>query len=203
MPDDAPEAFDARAEYAFLTASMAGGYAFLDPELDDTNVVVLATSAIEKFLQLLMLLQFAARPSKNAFNEVFRGNGPLATFAAKISLATALGIIQGDVAHDLRVLKKIRNDFAHSPTRKFLGEIQACLSLKLTAETPRKIVPEERRRFVESAAEIVARLGLAACASMAERAIVVKHLDEIKDLAASTVDWMFAGAKGKGPLGLS
>lgn len=46
-------------------------------------------------------------------HELFEQDGPLATFARKISMATALGILGPKSQHNFRIIRHIRNAFAH------------------------------------------------------------------------------------------
>jgi DNA-binding MltR family transcriptional regulator len=46
---------------------------------------------------------------------LFEGYGPLASFSAKIDIAFALSIIDEAMYADLKVIKEIRNQFAHPP----------------------------------------------------------------------------------------
>ena len=46
---------------------------------------------------------------------LFRPEGPLGSFSARIDLAYALGLIGKKAARDLHLIRKIRNDFAHDP----------------------------------------------------------------------------------------
>jgi DNA-binding MltR family transcriptional regulator len=45
---------------------------------------------------------------------IFDGFGPLGEFAAKIELAYALNLLSDPIYGDLRIIKKIRDHFAHS-----------------------------------------------------------------------------------------
>jgi hypothetical protein len=47
-------------------------------------------------------------------NDLLSNNGPIGTFSARIKIASALAWINSDVEHDLDVVRKVRNDFAHS-----------------------------------------------------------------------------------------
>ncbi len=44
---------------------------------------------------------------------IFRGQGPLGTFGAKIDLAYALGMLGENSHRDAHLIRSIRNDFAH------------------------------------------------------------------------------------------
>jgi DNA-binding MltR family transcriptional regulator len=51
-------------------------------------------------------------------DSLFAGFAPLATLSAKISICYAFGLIDENLLHDLDVIRKIRNRFAHDPTNK-------------------------------------------------------------------------------------
>lgn len=44
---------------------------------------------------------------------LFRHNGPLSTFSARLDMAFALYLIGEKTRHDLDIIRDIRNDFAH------------------------------------------------------------------------------------------
>ena len=54
------------------------------------------------------------RRLRHAKDELLSGNGPLATFSARIRLAHALAWISDDVQYDLHVIRSVRNEFAHN-----------------------------------------------------------------------------------------
>ncbi|QBB69303.1 hypothetical protein ELE36_02325 [Pseudolysobacter antarcticus] len=78
----------------------------------DRSVVILAASFLEQTLEgyIRTKLVEAAPVSK-----LFEGYAPLSTFAAKIDIAFALGLIPVHIHDDLRTIKKLRNLFAHKP----------------------------------------------------------------------------------------
>ena len=81
---------------------------FLARDLNDTTVVLLATSFVDKFLRLVLLAGFRKDVvSKRRIADVFEGHGPLATFSAKISVSSMLGLVPVKVRHDLSILRKI------------------------------------------------------------------------------------------------
>ena len=57
-----------------------------------------------------------AIPSNNFKTRLFEGYGPLSTFTAKIDMARALEIVDGETYNTLRILKSIRNEVAHPDT---------------------------------------------------------------------------------------
>lgn len=46
--------------------------------------------------------------------KIFDGNGGLGTFSSKAQVARGFALISEDVFHDLMVLRKLRNEFAHA-----------------------------------------------------------------------------------------
>jgi hypothetical protein len=52
--------------------------------------------------------------SKNMESRLFQGYGPLSTMAAKVDIAFALGLMSARDHADMQVIRKIRNEFAHS-----------------------------------------------------------------------------------------
>jgi hypothetical protein len=51
---------------------------------------------------------------KALIDYMFRGSGPLGSFAAKIDLAFSMGLCSKDMWKDLTAIRKIRNEFAHN-----------------------------------------------------------------------------------------
>jgi DNA-binding MltR family transcriptional regulator len=47
------------------------------------------------------------------------GNAPLGTFSARAKLAYTLGLISAEELHDIDLIRKIRNDFAHDMKASF------------------------------------------------------------------------------------
>lgn len=90
----------------------------LDGESDRASAVVCG-AWIEESLEILVrrrLVQDAADP-------LFGGAyGPLTTFAAKIDIARALGLISQTEAEDMHQVRKIRNAFSHSLAPLVYGE---------------------------------------------------------------------------------
>jgi DNA-binding MltR family transcriptional regulator len=76
----------------------------------DRSVVILAGSFLEQVLEKYLLKKFVDSPS---VTKLFTGYSPLATFAAKIDIAFAIGLLPVHVYEDLKVIKKLRNIFAH------------------------------------------------------------------------------------------
>jgi hypothetical protein len=60
------------------------------------------------------LFETALRPDMKIRKELFRPSGALGNYAVKVRLAYLLGWIGDDVYHDLLLVAKIRNRFAHA-----------------------------------------------------------------------------------------
>jgi hypothetical protein len=90
---------------------------------------LVASARLEAAVERGLLIKM--RPlSKTRRANLFEGYGPLASFAGKIDIAYALGIFDDETYADLKVIKRIRNEFAHPRGRSTMR--QSCLM-----ETPR------------------------------------------------------------------
>src|SRR2546426_1319175 len=58
-------------------------------------------------------IRAAIRPDKGTADELFRPDGPLGSFSARIKLAYLLHLIEPTARNDLYRVRRIRNDFAH------------------------------------------------------------------------------------------
>lgn len=73
---------------------------------------ILAAAWIDHLLER-KLAQLLSRGNAKARAQLFAASGPFAAFAAKITAAFCAGWLDADVHHDLQVIRKIRNSFAH------------------------------------------------------------------------------------------
>jgi hypothetical protein len=73
---------------------------------------ILAAAWIDHLLER-KLAQLFSSGNKDARDQLFASSGPFATFSAKTTAAFCAGWLDTDVHHDLRVIRKIRNEFAH------------------------------------------------------------------------------------------
>jgi DNA-binding MltR family transcriptional regulator len=77
------------------------------------EVGIVGAAIIEE--QLLRALLTKMRPLSGEMKKrLFDGYGPLSSFSAKIDLSYALQIIDKDQYDDLTLIRRIRNQFAHS-----------------------------------------------------------------------------------------
>jgi hypothetical protein len=77
----------------------------------DRASAILAASHLEVAVEwVLRAYLVAGKPT----DDMFDSNGPLATFSGKVKTAHAVGLMQSSVLHDLDLIRKIRNHFAHT-----------------------------------------------------------------------------------------
>ena len=79
----------------------------------DRACVIVAACWIDEFLKVKLMNEFS-KGNANSRRSLFSGNGPFATFSAKVNTAFCAGWIDKDVYHDINVIRKLRNVFAHS-----------------------------------------------------------------------------------------
>lgn len=113
------------------------------PESDRTAAIVAAQFveyALQKAIENYLVKGFSEK-------EIFDGPGaPLGTFAAKIAMASALGIIRREECEDLDTIRAIRNAFAHSMIHiAFTDGPVADLVDTLHGYEPAMMEPEMRR----------------------------------------------------------
>jgi DNA-binding MltR family transcriptional regulator len=96
----------------------------------------------------------------------FSRDAPLSSFARKIEMAYALGIISREYHRELTCVRRIRNAFAHTSNPiAFTDEAirTECEKLVLVPR-PRQPANMPRRRFVDSACAMLAGIGRTALA---------------------------------------
>ena len=86
----------------------------------DRSAVVLGAARIDVALE--DLLKSIMRPHPGGSDNLFDPDRPLGTLSAKISLAFRLNLIDSEFEHALQMIRKIRNDFAHSTQKLSLSE---------------------------------------------------------------------------------
>ena len=82
-------------------------------KVHDRAAAILATTLIDDALEELLLAKFQPL-SKSERLELFEGEGPLGSLAAKIKMGHALSLIGAQARADLMLIKEIRNVFAHA-----------------------------------------------------------------------------------------
>ncbi|HVA83653.1 MAG TPA: MltR family transcriptional regulator [Candidatus Binataceae bacterium] len=95
-------------------------------ESPDRGLAISLPAIVED--RLAAILKLVMLEDKKLLNELFQPNGPLGTFGTKITLSYMLGMVTEEVYHDLKIIHKIRNCFAHRVDIKTLAQppIKAC-----------------------------------------------------------------------------
>lgn len=88
---------------------------------------------------------------------LFDFNGPLGTFSSRILISFSIGLISKSYVNDLQIIRKIRNEFGHSPSIiDFENDKIAslCNNLKLTIDSRK----DNKSKFITSVAFITGSL---------------------------------------------
>ena len=82
----------------------------------DRGVVLISASFLDEALEALLRARFSIRhpKSKSSINLLFDTFGPLQFFSAKVKICYAMDLIGEWIYRDLEIVRKLRNDFAHS-----------------------------------------------------------------------------------------
>ena len=169
--------------------------------LNDTEMVIGATTLLDKFLAMALIIKFSGTLSRTQYEDLFEGYGPLSAFSDKISAGSALGVIIGDMQHDFTILRKLRNDFAHSLSPIKLADAgfsNRCRALKMTYELNADVMAAcgsvERQKFLQSAAAILLHLAVLIQRGMIERQLIQKNFKEINRLTQEEMEKIRANA---------
>jgi hypothetical protein len=79
----------------------------------DRGVAIVAAVVLEELLELAILERFVELSSKRREALFDRIGAPLSTFAAKIEIAFAIGIIDDKIRTLINLIRDVRNRFAH------------------------------------------------------------------------------------------
>ena len=91
-------------------------FAQIDREIADIHprsAAILLAAGIERSLEYALIIRLPRNDNKTIKLLVER-DGPLNGFSAKICLAYAMRIIDDDALHDLNIIRRVRNAFAHA-----------------------------------------------------------------------------------------
>lgn len=111
----------------------------------DRATALMAAAFLEDYLSKLISCFMVKNSTVN--REIFSHNGPLGTFSAKIDMAYMLALISPAVRKDLHLLRKIRNEFAHTakPLEFTEHRIKSrCEELKCTGLAPKEDNPRTK-----------------------------------------------------------
>lgn len=87
----------------------------LHQQESDRGCVIFSAAMLEEDLESLLRAHCPSGPIlvKEVIDPLFRGYAPLSTFAAKIQVSYAFGLIPEQLYKTLNLIRKLRNDFAH------------------------------------------------------------------------------------------
>ncbi|MBE3654823.1 MULTISPECIES: MltR family transcriptional regulator [Vibrio] len=80
-------------------------------EESDRGCALMAVAFIDELLIDLLKAYFVENEALT--KRLLSSSGSLGSFSSRIDMAYALGLMSKNVVHDLNILRKIRNDFAH------------------------------------------------------------------------------------------
>lgn len=120
--------------------------------------VLVAATMIDDLLLRSIQAFIIDSPSAKKLTDGF--NAPLGTFSARSEAAAALGILTTEEYHDIVLIRRIRNDFAHSVTIDFKDErIKGrCKKLLFSAKDYEGVTLDAKAQFTTAATAII--LGL-------------------------------------------
>jgi DNA-binding MltR family transcriptional regulator len=144
---------------------------------------MVAVAFIDSFLRGLLTLHFVDL-SKNDFVSIFGPERPLASFSAKIKICHAFGLIGAKTAHDLNVLREVRNAFAHGlrkmnfKTREVRDLLLSCHCVK---DVPHYKKLSSRKLFFEVVSIISTHIGVKQTSSPAKAPIKLQGYSPFLD----------------------
>jgi len=112
----------------------------------DREAAILAGSFVEAFTE--KFLREFMKDHKD-IDSLFKGYGPLATFAARIDLAWGFRYISDIEKNNLTCIRKIRNHFAHHPAETSFAHSEAKKSLAILS-TSRPIPDSDGGTYTET-----------------------------------------------------
>src|SRR6185312_12884367 len=82
----------------------------------DRGAVLVAAALLDEVLEKVLRETMSNEPhvKKKCVDPLFAPEAALATFASKMKIARAFGILADWMYEDLEIIRKIRNEFAHS-----------------------------------------------------------------------------------------
>ncbi|HBO5029616.1 MltR family transcriptional regulator [Pseudomonas aeruginosa] len=81
----------------------------------DRGCVIVAAAVIDSWLEELITSQVKKHSVTNStLKSLFDMNGPISNFSSKIIICRSFGVIDEVAYHDLMIVRKLRNSFAHS-----------------------------------------------------------------------------------------
>lgn len=122
------------------------------------GAVLTAAAILDSLLEGLLRAYLAPNPGSKKLLDGF--NAPFGTFSSKIAAAHALGLIPSTDFHDLELIRKIRNEFAHEIHVSFESPSVMGLCVKLQTTPKLDSAAQEElmsahARFITAAAILI------------------------------------------------
>lgn len=111
-----PEGFRDLREFTSKSPASKEAHRLFHELLNDPNdraAGITAASYLESSLEGTLTYRLK-KIGATMVDEIFRGDAPLGTFAAKIKFAFSIGLLGEKTRHDFNCIREIRNAFAHS-----------------------------------------------------------------------------------------
>lgn len=132
---------------AFLGSENWPSYLSEYEQSDDRSCALIIASYLDQCLEILLRQSFV---DARLADDLLVDNGPLGTFAAKIKLARSLNLISGRLYHDIQLVRKLRNHFAHNFESAQFNQDPA-LSWCRSMEIPKKLKYANGQTIFEAA----------------------------------------------------
>ena len=121
-------------------------------DLPDRPSALVMSAATDVAIQLALVYALSIN-TQDRVNSMFYGDGPFSAFDKKIVAAFNLSIVGPTTATNLKVIKGVRNVFAHSLMEVTFSAnqiVRACARIKLTkaSQLPVDIENERKTRFL-------------------------------------------------------
>lgn len=120
----------------------------------DRGTVLIHAQMLDELLSQIISAYLIDAPETRALIEGF--NAPLGTFSARTLMAFSLGTISKEEYRELGLIRKIRNDFAHSIEASFADvRIAArCSELRFAAHDYDDVHVDAQGKFITSASSL-------------------------------------------------
>jgi DNA-binding MltR family transcriptional regulator len=147
------------------------------PDTNDRTIVIVGAALLDTHLE--QLIASFLIDEKNQVAELLNPERPLGSFGARIRTAYCLGLISKGEYHDLRIIQKVRNDFAHKLDISFSDNSikDRCNTLKLAKTSPPSLhPPEPRDSFISATIALGSHLAFRIAKAERDRRVVPSDL---------------------------
>ncbi len=129
----------------------------LDQESERGQVLISASMLDDLLMKTLQAFLIKGRSADKLLTGF---NAPLGTFSARVEATHAMGLISDEEHHDATVIRKIRNEFAHTLAASFDDQNikDQCASLYFSAKDYGDVVVSTRGQFSSAATALILKL---------------------------------------------